>query len=409
MSLIRSPRLVALLPVLLSGGLLSACHTHNVVFPSRPTPGEPRVIEVYYDRVGDLYPDGDIPIDIGRPYIELANQFRKRRREQVWTDLKRQTGVGGSAAMTFEKQWAAVQEVLIQRNAERIVRAIQRPGGSHRTLAILVHGFNNNRAEAEDWYKAAQPHFGNPDDVAFLHVYWDGLETTGIAPLPVKSWTGAQANFPHIGLEFRRLLRAIHERAPSVPVRILTHSSGGPLIASTLGNASLPFKGADSEEFKYYHANIRGEDPKYAPAQFRDMRVAMIVPAASGDTYVNFTDMAINLTAPQRLIIGINREDYAITKTVAPCGWFGYTCLSQYTELACAQFYRKLKDDAPHIKPYLFEMHDSSNKRWFFFWDDHAMTEYIKRPDFPRIMRLLLEDKPTEQDEAAQMCGSAPS
>ncbi len=287
---------------------------------------------------------------------------------------------------------------------------------------VLVHGFNNDKVEARDWYDSARALVNAKEpDAVFLDVHWDGLT----ANLPPGIWSSAQYNFPLVGLEFRRVLNALD---PRIPVRVLTHSSGGPLIASTLGDASCPLV-ADDEDYRRYYELVRdtttvhdrcslpaavarrewprhpllpGEREAYRPPTPPDFRVGMIVPAASPNTFTSFTP---NADGPDRLIIGINPEDMAIGKVFLSCTAFGTTCMSARPPAFCQITAQEFRGN-PHTRLYLLDFEAPNNKRFLFFWDDHSMVEYLRRDDIGRFMALLLDDEVTDQGELAQVCGS---
>jgi hypothetical protein len=430
-------RIERLTLVLLLSLMLTGCTATNVLFANRergPHP-DPEVISIIYDRYGSLYPSPavDVPESALRmvrspsqQMFRLSAYFRDQRadRTPAWQALMAEAPVFTPGADTsFDIAWRDVQAVLRNGAVRRIEHLALGRGGTPRPLIVLVHGFNNDKSEALQWYKDARDlvRARHPDAV-FLDVHWDGLT----ANLPPGIWSSAQYNFPLVGLEFRRVLNALD---PRIPVRVLTHSSGGPLIASTLGDASCPLV-ADDEDYRRYYELVRdtanvqnrcslpaavarrawprhplppGEREAYRPPNQPDFRVGMIVPAASPNTFTSFTP---NADGPDRLIIGINSEDMAIGKLFLSCNHLGSTCMSARPPAFCQTTREEFRDN-PHIRLHLLDFKSPNNKRFLLFWDEHSMVEYLRRDDIRRFLDLLLNDEVSDEGELTQVCGSS--
>jgi hypothetical protein len=263
-----------------------------------------------------------------------------------------------------------------------------------RPLVILVHGFNNDMEGAQAWYRIAQDTILRRGlDPVFLEVYWDGL----VARLPFGIWLSAQYNWGLVGLELRRLL---NELDPEIPVRILTHSSGGPLMASTLGDASAVLQGSADSVHQRYRELADDTIGDYRPPHFQDIRVGMVVPATDPRTFSGFSRSA---RGPNRLIIGINPRDYAIAKTFF-CGALGSTCLSGRRAAFC-EHVKPVFDGNPDVEAFVFDFSGSKeNGRKYLFWDDHAMQVYLRRDDMTPFLDLLLNDQVTNAGEVATVC-----
>lgn len=421
---------------LLLAPALAGCGAANVLFADRergPHP-DPDVVSIIYDRYGSLYPSPtvDVPASALRmvrtpsqQMFRLSAYFRDQHAQStpVWQALLAEAPLSTpGAAASFDAAWRDVQASLrgqVVRRIERLALA----GGEPRPLVVLVHGFNNDKKEARDWYDAARLLVERKEpDAVYLDVHWDGLT----ASVPPGIWESAQYNFPLVGLEFRRVLNALD---PRIPVRVLTHSSGGPLIASTLGDASCPLVADDDDYRRYYElvrdpagvedrctldpANRRhsapryvplpGEREAYQPPRPADFRVAMIVPAASPNTFTSFTP---NADGPDRLIIGINSEDVAVGKAFLPCTAFGTTCMSARPPAFCQTVVKEFRGN-PHTRLHLLDFKGSTtNKRAFLFWDDHAMLQYFRRDDMAELLDLLFDDDVADPGELAQVCGA---
>lgn len=384
--------------------MLNGCGGRNVLysnFERGPRP-DTRVIAIFYDRHGNLYPSDNVsvaPESLRRNDLQLARYFSGERASGArnWDALVQDAGVTVDRSVSFDSAWRVVQTGLRNRVVAEIHRHSE-SGGSFRPLMVFVHGFNNTAPEAHDWYVVARDSIRRRvPDAVFLEVYWDGL-----SKLPPLIWSNAQYNFPLVGLELRRVLNSLD---PRIPVRILTHSSGGPLIASTLGNASAPLV-ADDSVYRRYRTLVAEITGDYRPPQPFSFRVGMIVPAASTNTFQLFNE---SYRGPERLILGLNPDDFATTKLVFSCAFLGSSCLASRLEAFCNEVTPRFAGTQTRL--YAFDFSESRHNRRAGFWDDHDMVAYLARDDISRFLDLLVGgDEVTEQGEAAQFCSrySAP-
>jgi hypothetical protein len=267
-------------------------------------------------------------------------------------------------------------------------------------LVVLVHGFNTS--DAECIYQLVRDDVMRTlPDAAFLLVNWDGLVTNSRVPL---IWDEAQFNFPFVGLGLRRLLNAYFEIEPRTPIRILTHSSGGPVIAHALWDGSavegLTTNAANWPAYIELQA-MRAAGTVPSPPRFSDLRVGMIVPATAASIFDNYD---LGEHGPDRIIIGMNPSDYAVNKTFAiSCAWNGDTCLGARRSYSC--MVRRQFRNHPHTQIMIFNFSRSAgyNKRKLLFHDEHAWEVYMRRDDIVPFLRALLTDVPVN-DEGAQIC-----
>lgn len=389
---------------------LNACGA-NVIFTDRqrhPSP-DPSVVSIIYDRSGSLYPSASVHVSEsalrqnrpGAPERELrlSTYFEDERSAgtDIWRSLLADAGVSPETDVSFTTAWDAVQAGIRKRAADQINLRTRGDGTARRPLVILIHGFNNTKEEAFAWYQLTRDTVRRRvPDAVFLDVHWDGLTTS----LPPFVWGSAQYNFPLVGLEFRRLLNAVDSMTP---VRVLTHSSGGPLIASTLGDASAPLP-ADDAEYLRYRSLVTATTGEYRPPVFVDFRVGMVVPAASPTTFAKFRP---STNGPDRLIFGINRGDVAVTKAVLACTAFGTTCLGADPSTYCTDVVPVFAGN-PHTRLYLIDFSGAANNtRSWLFWDDHSMEAYFKRDPMRRLLNLLFGGAASDPGDADAICQRA--
>lgn len=405
-----------------------ACSTGNVVLgdaTATPQPGEQApVVRLYYDRDGSLYPAPLISVSMPSDSLQdmrsdftLKGHFERTFGHpggSVWDQvldtlrLESRARIGGS--------WEAIQDSLVQR-AVTTIREAAREDATVRTLVVLIHGFNNEPGAAEATYAAVRSRILqdqlDADSVAFLQLYWDGLQNA--VGIPV--WGEAQFNFPLVGLAFRRVLGAL---PGNIPVRIITHSSGGPLIANALWDASAPIEwNSETRSWPAYRRYWKQRDAitgRYAIPTHPDLRIGMIVPAMPGTTFANFQP---DIGGPERIVIGVNPRDAAITKFGyllvgwqfwSPCEQAGSTCLSARPEDYCESVEPKLRKD-PDTDGFLIDFSNPrSGREPLTLWllDSHSVPAYLARADMSRFLSLVFEDQPEEEDDRHEWCGTTP-
>ncbi len=396
----------------LSSLVLGGCGTaKNVVFENRNPGTGPAIVSIFYDRVGDLYPSAaafsaaEFISDPTSPdeRITLRDYYLRKRGDSAWTRVLAETRVADPGG-AFAPVWLRVQDSLRAR-VIRDLRLRTTAAAEPATLFLTVHGFNNDMGEAKTWYALVHDTVSRRLTSAgrqppvFLDIYWDGLT----ASAPPGIWEAAQYNFPLVGLELRRVLNALD---PRVPLRVFTHSSGGPLIASTLGDASNPFRryrNSNDRNRRHYFSHVRDTTGAYAPPPSRDLRVAMIVPAAASNTFTDFGRASSRL---DRLIIGINQHDFAIAKGPFGCRILGATCMSAEPIDFCRDVPRVFAGD-PRTKLYLFDFTSwPIHTRQVGLWANHGIAAYLERDDMRNLLHLLLDpsDQPVVADELESVC-----
>lgn len=304
-------------------------------------------VRLYFDRQGSLYPPAaaglpvqDAPLRYRNGYlldyytytgrVPFAGQADQWRRLQLRYGLD--TGwVPGQDKAALYARWRVLQQRM---RAE----AVQQLEGRLRAtrpvaLVVLVHGFNTDVART--WYREVAERVrreyypGQP--VEFLEIYWDGGKT--ISPLPLTLWKYAQFTMYPTGLALRQVLGGL---PPSLlpPVRIMTHSTGGPLTCVALWNSEAALSGGDSLDVwgQNYRRLLR--QPAFRTPRLPQLRVAMVAPAMPAAHFANFLDRNPCGTdadgGMDRLLIAQNRHDIATGKTFlvsSRWSWVGATSL----------------------------------------------------------------------------------
>lgn len=416
------------------GGLLSvtACRGGNVLLgdaiAAAPSPQqEPRDLRLYYDRDGDLYPGKLLPVATPNAgFLGLPHRYRLQRHFELslhndppgfWEgvlDSLKLSGSGDSLAL-----WTAVQDSLNARAVSQLRELLQSGNDAPPTLVVMIHGFNNNASDADGAYAVLQDTlvrggYVNSARTVFLKIFWDGL--TNDVGIPI--WGEAQFNFPLVGLAFRRVLNKVPH---DVPVRIFTHSSGAPLIVNTLWNAAGSLEdNSDTQDwlrYKFYLDHIDDSDGTWGRPSHPDMRVAMIVPAMPGLTFINVEPSD---PSPARLIIGVNPHDLAITKFgwipvswkfwTLTCAQGGSTCLAAYPADYCVTTRQKLGASTGmmlRIVDFSKPTRMYRDPRSLYLLDRHGVEWYLRRPQMRRVLEWLFRDGSDDPGDDRSWCRTA--
>lgn len=374
----------------------------------------------YMDRYGDLYPPGDVSLDVyhfinvkngPRPYVRPGSPDFARLKslyawkakrapgdDTEWPSLLTYTGVVASG--NFDADWAAVQGVLRKGEAQRISAL----GREYDDVVLLIHGYNNDHADARTWYDCVESNFRDEGArhgrrVAFVRMYWDGLK----GKTPFFVWDNAQYNGYLVGLELRRLLSNVDG---DTPLRVFTHSSGAYVITNALGDASA---GAQVKKMlETYPDRSAGTAPGYAPpTQLRDLRVAMLVPAQPTNAFAHYlldvgtgqSDPGKRALVPQRLILGLSKRDFATNKVgLVPCGWKGATCMAVKIKESC----KKIAEDLQIAPPQILAVNFAKQG----LWHPHAVQAYMEDDEWSELARALLAADPGTPAATPTLCAA---
>lgn len=275
------------------------------------------VTRVYFDKFGDIYsPDGPVipykaffdPNNSGNTYketLETGNlQYYYCKHPNELKSLAQIYGVSDSNAceVTFQ---------LIQKGInEKIKNAINEDLDNDRTLVVFIHGFNdpNPTGDFRELRNNIQARYST-QKFSYLEVFWDGLTCNQGNPALSKIWGRAQTNSSMVAIGLRMLL----EKVKNVPIRIVTHSLGASVATGAIFNTNSKWRNNS------IYTDLSSST--VAPSQ-EDIRLGMLAPAIPGvSTFCDFNDRGPTVATPDkininRIVIGFNRNDLAITKRV---------------------------------------------------------------------------------------------
>lgn len=371
----------------------------------------------FMDRVGDLYPPPSVKLDTtrmdwtgadtpnadneGPEFATLKRLYSwksTRRNDPDWQALLAHTSVTQTGS--FDADWTSVQDILRNHIANEISAL-----GDQDDVTMLVHGYNNGYGAASDWYTKVERNLreaasGHGRRVAFVHMYWDGLE----GRTPFFIWMPAQFNGYVVGLELRRILNRVDG---DTPLRFFTHSSGAFVIANALGDGSSP---ADLEAgfSGDYVQRAAGTVPGYeVPTQLSDLRVAMLIPAVPPDAFHGYFRSRVGSSnewiaapgkpaaVPQRLVLGLSRHDFATSRLFLPCSLLGNVCMAVKVGESCHQVANDLKISKPQLQMVEFV-------QWPVH--GHGVESYMDDEEWPQLTRALFAADPGEPEGTRDHC-----
>jgi hypothetical protein len=377
-------------------------------------------IQVFYDREGSHYPTANVHVPTNCLVTGVTDKGRTRTLKDYFQRLSK---VDPQAVSTLERDaqiaparpgaqgmsdgdWVRIQNGY--RN--KIAKAITKSSRNGQPVVFLVHGFRNDNLKAYAWYKKVDADvraFPGYDNATLVHVYWDGTDGTRF----LTNWGNAQANMPDVGLEVRRLLNDI---PTEIPVRFITHSTGMPLVANALGDASAAFRNRDDEPTgdaaDPYYARASGDagspfdGNSYKIKKRADLRFGAIAPAATPKTFDRYR-LARDMV-PSRIVMALHPRDSATGKAFMHCGFWGDSCMAVRPRQTCEKLVNKFEQQgtAVHVFDFQRSEHEITPKS-MFFWTKHSIVNgYDKNERWQPFLSHLLEDKPQGTSDTRVLC-----
>lgn len=393
MAALRTACLCALLIALATRaeGQLLRMH-HPVTFGSRAgqDADSDSVVHVYMDREGSLYPESRVPVrdrDLAKRDSRLYRYFLELPEE--WERLRTTLGLAGG--QLNPDRWDQAQDAIRARLVRRITG---RARNGRSPVLFLVHGFRVESAQDAYTYAMRSVAVQVPGvRPVYVHVNWDGQH----APLlfAMGAWKEANRNAPLVGLQFRRLVARLPD---GLPVRILTHSLGGSVVASALWTRSdLPV----GEHASYAtYGRLAAEYQRFPLPPNPDIRVGMVVPAMPGRSFASVLPTARSAGNYSAMIVGQNPHDIVVAKGYVNPRLLGSTALAVELSEFCRHVYPIYQADARAAGQVVnFELPNQSDM-------DHAFERYFDRKPMREFLDLLLL-RPNPQLADTEACTKA--
>lgn len=376
----------------------------------------PKIIRLFLDSNGDIYPPvadniaaGNPPLRLMSPHYELRAHYTASSNKATMDALARKYGTPAT--------WSAVQQELTYQYINRLRGALAPAVGMpRRPLVVLIHGFNVPAGTHEatgtsalytvvrDSLVAKAPSLAK---AVWLEVYWDGLRNA-----PRHVWETGQLYARYAGLRLRPLLAGTD---PTTPIRVFTHSAGGIVAAHAFWNVYAPYHDSVStQEARDISAAVHRLYKQPTPSHC-DVHLGLLVPAMPGNTFLDYSRRTIaTLTAENdpapavcnntllngrpnyRVVIGQNRKDVAVTKRRVTAGHYDATTLgcrasaySRFVLVATEQQAQRI-DFCQNRKKYAqrrrFCIDDSLLGE---FLETHDWQGYLQRTEFSDFVRAV--------------------
>jgi hypothetical protein len=344
--------------LLLVGCLLCQCKVSQVClryYQCKNSNDTDRVVRLYMDKFGSLYPNIHVPIDTNSFY---KHRFLKRAAfdstsaslEHYFTsDPKRLASLQAvyhvETLQTIKLTYQAVQNCIIAGYVNEIKALAEKENS--RQIVFLIHGFNDVIATQE--YKQIRDSIKDLGYTAskkllFVEIYWDGQTAFGYNQLKAaRIWKPARLNSRWAGLLLRNFILKMEDGLMTpLPIVMITHSLGAGVATGALFNTRCrDFTKSDKDFDAQRKLNVL----MAIQTPTVDVRVGMLAPAIPGETtFIDFNHRSPNpITAPgqnhiSRVIIAYNPLDYATTKDLWRLSFARYF---GSTTLGCNYFYHK--------------------------------------------------------------------
>lgn len=421
-----------ILPLVL---LLAGC-AQSVLFvkPSGTPITEPGdIVRLYVDQSGSLYPPSSVGLgywDMTKPYLRkrtLQDAFRRKNTcnedNGVWPLYEQLCAYWNSGT---DDDWLEIQKAMWQATAADIQqRALSKykDEGIKRPVIILVHGYNNKPKEASASYQQAREKFQASEVFktfvvkaapVYVDVYWDGRITplrTGIG-----AWRYGQPTAASLGFNLRQLLNGIAAGGnDDIPVRVITHSSGGIALAAAMGNTTpvfgnVPKEGKCEDDYvtsgrycQYENLPRYRENPvyqNYAVPALKDYRVALLAAATPSSSFTGKENGSVMRAGVHQkhgvLILAKNEKDSALNKSFGisiKCDSFGVSCLG-----AGGEHYASVERHVANLR----EEGRTNLRIYGVVFDtrgEHDFGEYLKADGMNEVMEKLFAPLPDDTQQ----------
>lgn len=320
--------------------------------------------EVFFDRLGDLYPsvkvDNQKMRDEGAAlhlYFNGNSEFKK----QMQTEYQRSTGF-------FE----FIQDSIVARKARLINSTIE--DTDIKSITFILVGYNNSYAEAnvslgqlEAKIKAIEP------KTFVIKLFWDGTSLK----LPLDNFRYATATSYFVGLGMRQLISGLKCKN----IVMISHSLGANVICQTLFNQSSKvtnFTGVlDYLEGEYERGKFK------TPQLDKHITAAIVGPAMPGtNTFADYMDRSYKSDGSKKdsysLMIGYNTNDNVLKKYIGIRGKLGSTTLGSSKEEVDA-VEKQFKDNYKNSPIKIYDFSPSGS--------EHSILSYMKYKVYDQMLK----------------------
>jgi hypothetical protein len=242
-------------------------------------------------------------------------------------------------------------------------------------VVFLIHGFRVPDAESDFALMGQRIREQFPRaPMLLVHVHWDGMYSRVLSRGIDDTWNGANHNAPLVGLQLRRIFDGLKD---DLPVRVITHSLGGGVLASAL------WPRADIRETRGRYADFSKRSGGASPFRFppnADFRVGMIVPAIRGEAFGVVPQGGRPTGNYPLVVVGQNRWDMVVAGNNLV---LGQTTLAVDARSYCNHVHRVYADDA-RATAVRFDF-----SRWGRGTTSHSIKDYFRPERIRGFLQLL--------------------
>lgn len=341
------------------GLLLSACSGQHVQFAHPAAfadpPGETRI---FLDDQGDLYPRTGLSADFLVTKANRGSLFDTARAKSAGlcdnpapeTELAQLcTAIGPDCNVDLKacfNRWQHIQAKMWASRSADINGAIGATDPKDTTLAVLIHGFNNDFSKSQATFALAQKQMRRfaPEGhrLHFVEVYWDGCtNSTGIG-----CWGRAQYAGPLAGFALRQMMHGVEERwsvgmaqsatRGTLHWRMLTHSSGAFVAGAIFANPGkvLPRLDKPGSDLWYARFKKHGKSTQqpFGIPKLKNFKLGMFAAATTYQTFEPTPEGQGLPDHPIGILISVQGYDGVLAKRGLGCRKPGATCLGLRAE-----------------------------------------------------------------------------
>ncbi len=339
--------------------VLTGCATHNVPMdPISPNTVSDSRISLFVDQDGTFYPDN---------WSDGYKMGTTNRKQSKLFSL-----ILGAEDCGMREELDAYQGELLNSISNRVARAER--------VFVLIHGFNNNEAQATDAFRLIEDQIVFSENDTVIRFYWDGLTdgSEGLIGLfgTARIWNNAAG---YSQLAGTRGLRGVLNAIQNKEIVVIAHSRGNSVVLSALSNPPYRDKFIKrTDEWLKVNADAPLHD------QQNKIQAIFLAPAIgqvdfrTTDYYINKGKKSYRNLGPQlkKIHYTVNPYDPVLLKKIwrkkgiIPVGKFNPTGLGcEYSEGQALDTHYGI------LEPYLMSM------------DAHAFTSYVENCAFKEMLR----------------------
>lgn len=359
------------------------CGRKSVLFSNVDRSNTQKDIPVFFDELGNFYPDMSIAVDENK----LKNSSSRLKEYFTETELKK---INFSSFEEFQKS-------VVSQKAEEINKRFELENCS--SVTFIMVGYNNTYDEAKPKLdilskKINKCLLSKKQKTLIVPVFWDG-KTAKICVDALSIFKNANANSYYTGMGLRLLVNELKTEN----IKMISHSLGANVISQFLMNQQTKLDTTGAARETYDSLMTMYEDSRYRTTN-KKVTAGIIGPAIPGtSTFEDFYDRTSEIDKENdnyKVVIGYNENDKILKKFIKV--FFSYRLSS--TTLGCNYKSEVLevvqqinnKIDCKSIYTIDFSNFRLSNGK-LKKQRKHDIEEYMKLPQYDSFLEMMYSEK----------------